>query len=594
MKIEYLGNLEDNSVIVADLVIVGAGPAGLTVAAQCARVGKRVLVVESGLEIETSEHSALNEVESAGEPRSDAQFRKRREFHGSQARFWSHESQPFGVRCRALGGSTHAWAGKSAPFDPIDFQPRPWVPDSGWPVDHADISPYVERAMEVLNLCPKSPPGRFDKTDLRSFYWQFARSRIDRLDIMRFGQEILTQKPRNLQVLLDASVTHVGLSTDGSRFSYLKVASIKGKQARIEAAICVLAASGIENARLLLASNDIHTRGIGNQHDVVGRYLIDHAATPLGRFPSDQISRVTRQFGFFGVRHNRRTHMFMHGLALTPETQRREGLLNAAIYFSTERAPDDPWDALKNLLRRRSANPGRDLLSVAAGSGYLARGAGMKILSAEKTPKFFKDVIVNTAIRFSANMVADEFQSRGLPHKLTGLRIEAICEQAPDPDSRISLSSRRDRFGTPLPKAEWRINGQERETLLRMAELAHGTLSAAGLPAPLLDPWAIERRPEDIVIIDMAHTLGTTRMSFNPRRGVVDENCKVHDVPNLYVAGGSTFPTSGHANPTLMIVAFAIRLADHLSSQLRSLGTSSLPSPEGSSPPNLATEPCDL
>lgn len=573
MKIEYLENLEDNSVIVADLVIVGAGPAGLTVATECARLGKRVLVVESGLEIETPEHATLNEVESAGEPHTDAQFRKRSEFHGAQTRFWSHDTQPFGVRCRALGGSTHAWAGKSAPFDPIDFQSRPWVPDSGWPVSHADICPYVERAMEILNLCPKVPPGRFEKSDFHSFYWQFARSRIDRLDIMRFGQEILARKPENMHVLLDATVTHVGLSSDGSRFSHLNVSSINGRQARIEAEICVLAASGIENARLLLTSRDVHPNGIGNQHDVVGRYLIDHAATPLGRFPSDQISRITRQFGFFGVRHNSRTHMFMHGLALTPEVQRREGLLNAAVYFSTERAPDDPWDALKNLLRRRSPRPARDLLAVAAGSGYLARGLGMKILSAEKTPKLVKDAIVNSAIRFSANMVADEFQNRGLPHKVTGVRIEAICEQAPDPESRITLGTRRDRFGVPIPKAEWRINGQERETLLRMAELAHATLSEAALPAPILAPWALERRPEDIVIIDMAHTLGTTRMSANPRKGVVDENCKVHGLPNLYVAGGSTFTTSGHANPTLMIVAFAIRLADHLASELKGLGT---------------------
>ncbi len=569
MKIEYLRNLEDNSVIAADLLIIGAGPAGLTIAAQCAATGKRVLIVESGLEIETQEHSALNEVENAGEPCSEAQFRMRRKFHGSQTRFWSHEAQPFGVRCRALGGSTHAWAGKSAPFDPIDFEPRSWVPFSGWPIDHAQLSPYLDRAIEALNLSPRIPPGRFDGNGLRSFYWQFARSRVDRLDIMRFGQEILAQKPPNMHLLLDASATHIGLSADGSRFSYVNVASITGKRARIDAAICVIAASGIENARLLLASNDVHTRGIGNDHDVVGRYLIDHAATPLGRFSRDQIDQVVRRFGFLGVRHNGRAHMFMHGLSLTPDAQRREGLLHGAVYFATERALDDPWDALKNLLRRRSTNPVRDLLSVTTGAGFIARGVGMKILSADMTPKFVKDLIVNSAIRFSANMVADEFQNRGLPHKLTGLRIEAICEQAPDPTSTISLSLRRDRFGVPIPRAEWRINGQERQTLLRMAELTQAAMTDAALPTPVLEPWAKERRPQDIIIIDMAHTLGTTRMSANPRTGAVDDNCKIHGLPNLYVAGGSTFPTSGHANPTLMIIALSIRLADHLNSRLR-------------------------
>lgn len=568
MKIEYLTNLEDNSVITVDLVIVGAGPAGLTIADQCARCGRSVLVVESGLEFEDPEHSALNEVENVGEPRTDAQISKRKEFHGPQTGFWSHESQPFGVRCRALGGSTHAWAGKSAAFDAIDFQVRSWVPHSGWPVDRNQIEEYVERAMEVLNLSPTAPQVRFSREGLRSFYWQFARSRIDRLDVMRFGRELLAQGSQNTRVLLDASVTHVGLSADGSRFSHVDVTSIKGKRAKIEARMCVLAASGIENARLLLASNDVHTQGIGNQYDVVGRYLIDHAAARVGRFPRERMTSMAKLFGFFGVSHKGRAHMFMHGLALTPEIQQREGLLNAAVYFATERAPDDPWDALKNLLRRRSRNPARDLRSVAAGSGLIIRGAATRILSDERTPKVFKDLVVNTAIRLSPNMVADEFQSRGLPHKLEGLRIEAICEQAPDPDSRISLSSRRDRFGVPLAKANWRINGSERQTLLRIAELSSAALASAALPIPELEDWVIERRPQDLVIIDMAHTLGTTRMSVDPKVGVVDENCKVHGLPNLYISGGSVFPTSGHANPTLMILAFAIRLADHLSCQL--------------------------
>ncbi|AVA25894.1 GMC family oxidoreductase [Rhizobium sp. NXC24] len=568
MKIEQLSNHDDNSIITADLVIVGGGPTGLTIAAQCAKAGRKVLIVESGLELENSEHSALNEVESVGQPHSEAQCRKRIEFHSPQARFWSQEVQPFGVRCRALGGSTHAWAGKSAPFSSIDFKARSWVSHSGWPVDREQIDPYILRAMEVLNLSPQEPPGRFDQEGLHSFYWQFARSRVDRLDVMRFGSEFMAQRSDNIDVLLDATVTHVGLSPDGSRFSDLEVASMDGKRARIEASMCVLAASGIENARLLLVSNDVHFNGIGNHHDVVGRYLMDHPGARIGAIPTDQMAVLTKLFGFFGIHHHGRAHMFMHGLALTPEIQEREELLNAAVYFATERAPDDPWDALKRLLRRHSPDVGRDLRSVAAGSGLIVKGLGMRVLSDSRTPKALKDIVVNSAIRMSPNLVANEFQNQGVPHKLVGLRIEAISEQIPNPESRISLSSRKDRFGVPLAKVAWRINDAERQTLLRIAELSRKALTSAGLPAPVLEDWARERRPEDIVIIDMAHTLGTTRMSADAKTGVVDENCMVHGVSNLYVAGGSVFPTSGHANPTLMILAFAIRLADHLNSNL--------------------------
>lgn len=568
MKIERLSDYDDNSTIGADLVIIGGGATGLTIAAQCARAGRKVLVVESGLEVENPDHSALNAVECAGEPRTEAQRRKRVEFHGPQAPFWKEDVQSFGVRCRALGGSTHAWAGKSAPFDEIDFASRDWVANSGWPVDRDQIEPCIERAKAVLNLCPYNPPARFAGEGLNSFYWQFARSRVDRMDVMRFGRELLAQRPANTHILLDASVTHIGLSPDGARFSHLDVSSIGGRRARVEAKCCVLAASGIENARLLLASNDVRGNGIGNHHDVVGRYLMDHAASRVGRIPTEQMAVLAKLFGFYGIRHKGRAHMFMHGLALSPEMQEREQLLNAAIYFSTERAPDDPWDALKRLLRHRSEAVGRDLLSVAGGSGLLVKGIGMKVLADERTPKAFKDLVINTAIRFSPNMVANEFQDHGLPHKLAGLRIEAISEQAPNPESRVSLGTGKDRFGVPVAKVDWRINDAERRTLLRLAELSRTALAGAGLPVPVLEDWAADRRPEDIVIIDMAHTLGTTRMSADPRTGVVDPDCRVHGLPNLYVAGGSVFPTSGHANPTLMILAFAIRLADHLNAEL--------------------------
>ncbi|MDK4718812.1 GMC family oxidoreductase [Rhizobium sp. CNPSo 3968] len=567
MKIDRLSKFDDNATMTADLVIVGGGPAGLTIATQCAKAGRKVFVVESGLEFEDAEHSALNEVENVCELQSEAQIRRRVEFHGPQAEFWSSEIQPFGVRCRALGGSTHAWAGKSAPFDVMDFRPRSWVPCSGWPMDRSQIEPYLLRAMELLNLSPKEPPRRFDAADLHSFYWQFARSRVERLDIMRFGREFMAKRSDQIHVLLDATVTRIGLTTDGSRFSHLDVANMAGKRARIKARLCVLAAGGIENARLLLASNDVHPKGIGNHYDLVGRYLMDHPSARIGRIEANQMSPLAKLFGFFGVHHKGRAHMFMHGLALTPQIQEREQLLNAAIYFATERAPDDPWDALKRLLRH-DANFRRDLCSVVKGSGLIVKGVGMKILSDHRTPKMLKDFVVNTAIRLSPNLVADEFQCRGLPHKLTGLRIEAICEQMPNADSRISLSTRRDPFGTPLAKVDWRINDVERQTLLRIAQISAASLSSAGLPVPKLEDWAVERRPEDIVIIDMAHTLGTTRMSVDAKTGVVDQNCRIHDVHNLYVAGGSVFPTSGHANPTLMILALATRLADHLNQQL--------------------------
>lgn len=560
--VRRLSDLDNGATIKTDLVVIGGGPAGLTIAQETARQGLQVLILESGLEAESVDHASLNAVDSIGELGSQLQVLKRQEYHTINTPFWSGEDQKFGVRCRGLGGSTQAWAGKSAIFDPIDFQVRPWVPHSGWPIDLTILDPYLKRAIEVLNLSPDSPSLRFQSSGLRSFYWQFARSKIFKLDVMRFGREYAAQLQDGIQVLLDATATKIGLEEGGSRFAYLEAASLSGTKIRVEAAACVLAASSIENPRLLLASNDVAPAGIGNDHDNVGRYLMDHAGARIGSVKGRNIAPLMREFGFKGVFHEGRAHMFMHGLAINPETQEREGLLNAALYFLPRRSPTDPWDALKRLLKRSSKAPVKDIFVVGAGAGFIIKGIGMKMLTSRRFPKLLKDTIVNAVIRFKPGLAVSEFQSQGLPHKLVGLTVEAIAEQQPDPESRILLSERRDQFGVPLAKIDWKINQAERNTLRALANLLSSSLAARQLPQPEFEPWSQSK--EDAVIIDLGHTLGTTRMSDHPRDGVVNADCQVHGVDRLFIAGGSVFPTSGHANPTLMILALAIRLADHI------------------------------
>jgi hypothetical protein len=120
------------------------------------------------------------------------------------------------------------------------------------------------------------------------------------------------------------------------------------------------------------------TRGIGNANDLVGRFLMDHTGARIGRFESDALQPIARRFGFYGLRDGGRTNMYMHGLALTAAIQRREELLNSAVYFMGERSPDDPWDVLKQLLQRNSHKPFVDALPVVSGAKFLAKGIGMK------------------------------------------------------------------------------------------------------------------------------------------------------------------------------------------------------------------------
>jgi choline dehydrogenase-like flavoprotein len=577
MLVEDLHSLGANATLETDVVIIGGGPAGLTVAREFFGSTTRVLILESGQLEEDSLSTNLNAVESIGEPKGAAQVVKRTEFHGANSASWSNESQRFGVRCRVLGGSSHAWAGKSAAFDQVDFTARDWVSHSGWPFGLETLDPYLDRAAEVLNLGPNCyddrlwellgvPPPRphLNPSLLRSFFWQFARSRIDTMDIMRFGPEFVTCDAPNVRVLLNATVTRLDTNEAGSAFEGLEVSTIDGVRSRVQARAAVLAASAVENPRLLLISNRVHPAGLGNQNDVVGRFLMDHLGARIGRFKAEDCHAVVERFGFYGIKHRGRAQMYMHGLVPSKELEERERLLHCAVYMLEDRAPDDPWDALKRLLRSKSDEPFSDLRAVASSPGLLAKGFGMRVLGSNAVPQWVKHFVVNAIVKQFPNFAAREFQSRGLPHKLDGIFIDGISEQRPDPESRITLSDKSDALGVPIPRINWRIDDDAAWSLIRLGHILAAEFRRVGLPAPLLEDWVAEQRPRDSVIIDMGHTAGTTRMSSDPRFGVVDPNCQVHGVARLYVAGASVFPTSGHANPTLMIVALAVRLADRI------------------------------
>jgi choline dehydrogenase-like flavoprotein len=565
MAVTRFTKRDGGSIIEAELVIVGAGPVGLSIADRCSREGIDVLLLESGLEHEDGAHEALNEVIAAVDAIDSGQAERRSKYHGPQAPLWSAARQAYGVRCRGLGGSTQAWAGKVAQFDEIDFAVRSWVPNSGWPVGREELHPYLDQARELLGLCPIEPPQRFSDAGLRSCYWQFARSRSDRLDVMRFGRDFAPGLPPKMRVLLDATVTRLGFDRTSEAIHELQIASLAGASAIVRPKRVVLAAGGVENARLLLDSNDIESGGVGNRHDTVGRYLIDHAGLTLGQVEGPgNIAMLARKFGFYGLSDAGRSHMFMHGLALSPATQREEELLNAAIIFAPQRAPDDPFDALKRLMRGHDERRLSDVVTAMRGIGLIARGVGARALSGHHAPERLKELIVGTAIRFAPNMVADEFVSGGLPHKLTGLSVDAVAEVAPHPTNRITLSGRQDALGRRVAAAHWTVGSMEWRTLTALANCLEPAMTAAGIPVPTLAGWvkdACLARPSPI---DLAHTMGTTRMAADPRRGVVDSDCRVFGLSNLYIAGGSVFPTGGHANPTWMFLALALRLADHL------------------------------
>ena len=526
MTIAELAALDTACAIETDLCLVGSGPAGFAIAEELRDSGLRILVLESGGRAPEPDTTALNEVEHLGVPQHNG-------------------------RDRVLGGSSHTWSGRCTGLDDIDYAARPWVPLSGWPFGRDAIAPHLDRACQYLGLGPDRPEGRgaspadiaprphVDPTLLRPVCWQFSQDTPNPKEFMRLGPRFSRHQDARLRILLHATVTHLNTTPSGARIESVEVADRQGRRTAIRARAVVLCAGGIENARILLCSNRVMSDGVGNAHGVVGRYLMDHPRNMIVQFDPRDAERLRAIFGPYRLPSARGRHAFVDGLALSPALQRREGLLNCAAWLDEAWAADDPVAAAKRLVAGPRAGAVRDVGLVLAEPDILLRALRARLL-----------------------------RGHSVTHKVEYIGFRATSEQCPDPDSRIRLGERRDRLGLPLARIDWRIGAQERASLASLARIIADEFQRLGLPSAHLADWVRNGRHEEAVFEDAAHPTGTTRMASDPRHGVVDADCQVHGVDGLYIAGSSVFPTGGHANPTLMIVALAIRLAQRLRERL--------------------------
>ncbi len=533
MDFRSLSTLDKGEALEADICIVGTGPAGATLMRELAGTRLRVIVVESGEADSASFADSLNEIENIGVARTLDQTI---------------------VRNRILGGTSLLWSGRCAYLDEIDYKERAWVPHSGWPFGPEEMAPYFARSAGHLGLGLTGdfshegfwelarrarPAAPLDAKRLRPFFWQFSRLRGPQ-EPVRFGPRILSERNApNLRVLTGATALHINTDAAASVLHSLEVAAHDDRRWTIKMRKLVLCAGGIENARLLLNSSRVCAQGVGNTHDVVGRFLMDHPRGGVAKFDHTKARTLDTHFGFHTVRTQDGTNLFCQGLRLSPDVQESEGLLNCAVWLSELVAPNDPWTAVKRIASGR-AEWRRDARAVVASPILMARG-------------------LDRMWRLGGGPI----------RKLDGLELNCIVEQRPDPDSRVLLAERVDGHGMRLPRLDWRINEQEQHTVRRTVRLVADALQAVGIAPPHLADWVARGDGFGPGFGDVAHHIGTTRMSGDARRGVVDANCEVHGLSGLFLAGSSVFPTASHANPTQMIVALAIRLADHLKSEAR-------------------------
>ncbi len=474
-----------------DVCIIGAGAAGITLALEFAGRPFRVCLLESG----------------GFEPDAETQALSRGRVFGRA--YYSLEE----ARVRRFGGSTNSWQGICRPLESSDFEARDWVPHSGWPFGAEVLRPYYERAQELCRLEAFGYDGeRWASAErpLLPFEAGVVESRVFQIAPIRFGEiyrKDVTKAP-NVDTFLFANVVELEASENGRIVERVEVACLAGNRFSVRARLFILATGGIENARLLLASNRVQRAGLGNAHDLVGRFFMEHPHVISAAFLA---SSARIPLDFYRARPVSRAEV-AGLLTLSEETRRRERMLSFGCFPPQDAELPEFEVSLARMIREMDGRAG-----AAAERAVLWMGVG---------------------------------------------------EQAPNPESRLRLTDERDALGMPRVQLEWRLGALDKRSLRRAHEILAREFGRAGLGRLqlLLGEDDYQWPPE---LSAGRHHMGTTRMHPDPRRGVVDARGRVHGLANLYLAGSSVFPTSGSAGPTLTLLALALRLADDLKEVLR-------------------------
>ncbi len=510
-----------------DVCIVGGGVAGITIALSLVKSGLRICLLEGGGERFSSWSQAL---------------------YDGQA--WDGKYSLLGTRTRMLGGSSNCWGGYARPLTSTDFSPRPWLGLLGWPISESDVAPYYAAASEWLQVNPPATDAAI-RSSLGPDQVGWTDIGGDRFDTIyfsmspptKFGKVYRSELKRapNVTVMLNATVVELRTDETGERVCGVRVKTEHGEFCVTSKAV-VLAAGGVENPRLLLASRARQLNGIGNDKDLVGRHFMDHLRIRLRHIrlnDHEAFSQLydARHYGGGSIRAKR----CPIGAAFSPSIaeQSRARVLQTytglvACYFgksdSTLEDSRQIYKALTGRLHRpiEATTWGRAVAELPDALTYLI---GRRLNLRERDRRF---------------------------------ELETVVEPWPDRDNRVELLAETDRYGVPKAKVIWRKHEIERRSHLHAIELIETALMRRGLGRLSVDRSIWDSDYWESEVMTTWHHMGTTRMGSEASEGVVDENCRVFGTKNLFVAGSSVFPTGGGSPPTFMIVALALRLAEYV------------------------------
>jgi choline dehydrogenase-like flavoprotein len=553
--IEDARHISPDTIIHADLCIVGGGSAAISVALEYMQSGRKVVLLPGGGPNQTASAIDL--------------------YRGRVERPRTHEPLEEN-RLRMWGGTTTVWGGRCIPFDPIDFEKRSWIPDSGWPFGLDELKDYIARANELseagkADFDARSVFPEKQKELLRGFdneefsTWPLERWSIPTDYSKRYRADL--EAASNVRVLMHSHAIHLQADPGGTRVEHVVAACKPERSFQIHAKQIVIACGALENARLLLASKDVLPEGIGNRHDLVGRYYQSHRFGVCGYV---KLHDPNKDFMYEFEKDNEGVYC-RRRFWLTPTAQKQHKTANViGFFFRSVSEESEHRNAMVSLVM---------LVKTIIGGARKGPKRFFQIIRDQRKellshlwivltdgPGIFGQIAAVVYTRF--------IQKRRLPivlpqKKLNRFPLFYQTEHVPLHESRVYLDpSSADDFGMPRLVADIRFSEVDYHTIRTFVNLFKQRLEESGLGTFHLSNAEREflAHPERKKFNSNAHNIGTTRMSTSPESGVVDVNCKVHGFENLYVAGASVFPTSGHANPTLMLIALSLRLGNHLKS----------------------------
>jgi choline dehydrogenase-like flavoprotein len=509
-----LKDFSSNSILEYDICVVGSGPAGISVAKQLLDTDHRIAILESGGLDPEAEYQELNEGKNSG------------------SSFLSLDSS----RLRCFGGAGKLWAGHCAPFKSTEFNKKPFIPLSGWPISFSDLKTYYKQAAKMLGI---SYEKFYDKSFLGNTFTEKSFKEFNRdnsfisanvLQYSNVNNRDLAEKYRmdfefsiNTDVIFHSTVTQLNLTNNAKGVDSVSIADLNANKAIIKAKIFVLACGALENPRILLMSDKIYKKGIGNSNGFVGSCFMSHPGVggiaQVHKTSSEECisyDKKNNSYGvFFEISSNERSkqEILRHSFGLTP---------------------------YKDLLDRHTYTSGK----------FFSEGI-----------KLFKNFNLISSIKKFVCEIKDLREQEYSPKNWS---LGVGIEQPPRLSNNLKLHTTKDDLGMPKINMHWDNIGKiEKDTIVKSVKIMARELGLLGTGKIKFTNALLSG--ESYKIDDpINHHIGTTRMSDSSKTGVVDKNCKVFGISNLYIAGSSVFSTSSIVNPTYTIVALSLRLGKYI------------------------------